>query len=110
MPELPDVAAYISALEPRVIGQPLERVRLLSAFVVRTIEPRVTDVEGRLVREVRRVGKRIAIGLENDLWFVIHLMIAGRLHWRPANVKLSGPPESCSTGLPIWIAYAYRGR
>ena len=100
MPELPDVAAYISALEPRIIGQPLERVRLLSAFVVRTIEPGVTDVEGRLVREVRRVGKRIAIGLENDLWFVIHLMIAGRLHWRPANVKLAGRQNLAALDFP----------
>jgi formamidopyrimidine-DNA glycosylase len=90
MPELPDIVAYISALEPRIIGQPLERVRLISAFVLRTAQPPVADVEGRIVRELRRVGKRIAVGLEGDLWFVIHLMIAGRLHWRPPHAKVAG--------------------
>ncbi|MBV8807995.1 MAG: formamidopyrimidine-DNA glycosylase [Acidobacteriaceae bacterium] len=90
MPELPDIAAYIAALEPRVIGQPLERVRLQSAFLLRTAQPAVRDVEGRTVREVRRIGKRIAIGFENDLWLALHLMIAGRLHWRPPEAKLAG--------------------
>ena len=90
MPELPDIAAYISALEPRIVGQPLERVRLASAFLLRTVQPPVAEVEGRTVRELRRVGKRIAIGMENDLWVVLHLMIAGRLHWRPAGAKLAG--------------------
>ncbi len=90
MPELPDIAAYITALEPRILGQPLERVRLHSAFLLRTAQPPLTDVEGHLVRELRRIGKRIAIGLDNDLWLVLHLMIAGRLHWRPANAKLAG--------------------
>jgi formamidopyrimidine-DNA glycosylase len=90
MPELPDIAAYISALEPRIVAQPLERVRLGSAFLLRTAQPPVTSVEGRVVRELRRIGKRIAIGVENDLWLVLHLMIAGRLHWRPAEAKLAG--------------------
>ncbi|HYP14981.1 MAG TPA: DNA-formamidopyrimidine glycosylase family protein [Bryobacteraceae bacterium] len=90
MPELPDLAAYLSALEPRVIGQPLERVRLMSAFVVRTAYPPVSDLEGRTLRELRRIGKRIAFGLDGDLWFVLHLMIAGRLHWKPRDVKLTG--------------------
>ena len=90
MPELPDIAAYIAALEPRIVGQPLERVRLMSAFVLRTVQPHVTEIEGRTVREVRRVGKRIAIGVEGDLWLVVHLMIAGRLHWRPLDAKLGG--------------------
>jgi formamidopyrimidine-DNA glycosylase len=90
MPELPDIAAYISALEPRIVGQRLERVRLISAFVLRTAQPRVTDLEGRTVRELRRIGKRIAVGFEGDLWLVYHLMIAGRLHWRTPNVKLAG--------------------
>ena len=90
MPELPDIAAYISALEPRIVGQPLERVRLASAFLLRTVQPPLTTVEGRIVRELRRIGKRIAIGVEGDLWLVLHLMIAGRLHWRPPNAKLSG--------------------
>lgn len=90
MPELPDIAAYISALEPRIVGQPLERVRLASVFLLRTADPPLTSVEGRIVRELRRVGKRIAIGVDGDLWLVLHLMIAGRLHWRPPGAKLAG--------------------
>jgi formamidopyrimidine-DNA glycosylase len=90
MPELPDIAAYITALEPRVVGQQLERVRLQSAFLLRTAQPPLAAVEGRTVRELRRIGKRIAIGIENDLWLVLHLMIAGRLHWRPKEAKLAG--------------------
>jgi formamidopyrimidine-DNA glycosylase len=90
MPELPDIAAYISALEVRILAQPLERVRLASVFLLRTAEPSLTDVEGRTVRELRRIGKRIAIGLEGDLWLVLHLMIAGRLHWRASQASLSG--------------------
>jgi formamidopyrimidine-DNA glycosylase len=90
MPELPDIVAYISALEPRIVAQPLGRVRLGSAFLLRTAQPPVASVEGRVVRELRRIGKRIAIGVENDLWLVLHLMIAGRLHWRPAESKLAG--------------------
>jgi formamidopyrimidine-DNA glycosylase len=90
MPELPDVAAYISALEPRIVGQPLVRVRLANPFLLRTAEPPIASAEGRTVRELRRVGKRIAIGLDDDLWLVLHLMIAGRLHWRPAGATLAG--------------------
>ncbi len=90
MPELPDIAAYISALESRILGQPLEQVRIASAFLLRTVQPSVTEAEGRIVRELRRVGKRIAIGVENDLWLVLHLMIAGRLHWKSAQAKLAG--------------------
>jgi formamidopyrimidine-DNA glycosylase len=90
MPELPDIAAYISALEPRIIGQPLERVRLASSFLLRTAQPPLASVEGHIVREVRRIGKRIAIGVDDDLWLVLHLMIAGRLHWRAPGVKLAG--------------------
>jgi formamidopyrimidine-DNA glycosylase len=90
MPELPDIAAYISALEPRIVGQRIEHVRLASPFLLRTVQPPVTDVEGRLVRELQRIGKRIAIGVEGDLWLVLHLMIAGRLHWRPPGAKLAG--------------------
>src|SRR5271168_3887091 len=90
MPELPDIAAYISALEPRIVGQPIERVRLASPFLLRTAEPPITQVEGRVVRELRRIGKRIAIGVDGDVWLVLHLMIAGRLHWRPPGAKLSG--------------------
>lgn len=90
MPELPDITAYLTALEPRILGRTLERVRLQSVFVLRTADPPVRAVEGRTVRELRRIGKRIAIGVEPDLWLVIHLMIAGRLHWRPPQAKLSG--------------------
>jgi formamidopyrimidine-DNA glycosylase len=90
MPELPDIAAYISALEPRIVGQPLLTVRLASAFLLRTAQPPLASVEGRIVRELRRIGKRIAIGVEDDLWLVVHLMIAGRLHWRPPGAKLAG--------------------
>src|SRR5271170_4197953 len=90
MPELPDITAYLSALEPRIVGQPLEHVRIASEFLLRTVQPPVASVEGRIVRELRRIGKRIAIGVEGDLWLVLHLMIAGRLHWRPPGAKLAG--------------------
>ena len=86
MPELPDIAA----LEPRIVAQPIERLRLASPFLLRTAQPPVTDVDGRVVRELRRIGKRIAIGVEGDLWLVLHLMIAGRLHWRLRGAKLVG--------------------
>jgi formamidopyrimidine-DNA glycosylase len=106
MPELPDITAYINALEARILGQKLERVRLQSVFVLRTVDPPVTAAEGRTVKELRRIGKRIAIGVDGEVppqrqesvvgdlgttvWLVIHLMIAGRLHWRPAGAKLAG--------------------
>jgi formamidopyrimidine-DNA glycosylase len=90
MPELPDIAAYVSALEPRILAQPIQQIRLASPFLLRTAQPPLTDVEGRIVRELRRIGKRIAIGVEGDLWLVLHLMIAGRLHWRPRGAKLAG--------------------
>ena len=100
MPELPDIVAYISALESRIIGQPLQRVRLASAFVLRTAQPPVAAVEGRVVRELRRIGKRIAIGVDNDLWLVLHLMIAGRLHWRPRDAKLAGRQSIAAFDFP----------
>jgi formamidopyrimidine-DNA glycosylase len=90
MPELPDIAAYITALEPRIVAQPVVRVRLASPFLLRTAQPPITSVEGRVVRELRRIGKRIAIAVEGDLWLVLHLMIAGRLHWRLPGAKLAG--------------------
>ncbi|MGB6743367.1 MAG: DNA-formamidopyrimidine glycosylase family protein [Terracidiphilus sp.] len=90
MPELPDISAYITALEPRILNQPLEHVRLASVFLLRTVDPPLASTEGRTVRAIRRVGKRIAIGLEDELWLVLHLMIAGRLHWRPRQIKLAG--------------------
>jgi len=90
MPELPDITAYISAIEARILCRRLERVRIASAFLLRTAQPPVSATEGKTVLEVRRIGKRIAIGVEGDLWLVIHLMIAGRLHWRPPAAKLGG--------------------
>jgi formamidopyrimidine-DNA glycosylase len=90
MPEIPDISAYITALEARVIGQPLEQVRVASVFLLRTVDPPLAAVNGQTVRELRRIGKRIAIGVEGDLWLVLHLMIAGRLHWKPPHAKLAG--------------------
>lgn len=90
MPELPDITAYIVALEPRIVGKRLEHVRLGTPFLLRTAVPPLSAAEGRAVRELRRIGKRIAIGLNGDLWLVLHLMIAGRLHWRTAGAKLAG--------------------
>jgi formamidopyrimidine-DNA glycosylase len=90
MPELPDITAYLRALEPRIVGQRLVAVRIASAFLLRTAQPPLHSAEGRHVVALRRIGKRIAIGLEGDLWLVLHLMIAGRLHWRAAGAKLAG--------------------
>lgn len=105
MPELPDISAYLAALEDRIMGKTVEHVRLGSVFLLRTVDPPLSVVEGRTVRALRRVGKRIAIGVEGDLppegqrpvsgtaefvWLVLHLMIAGRLHWKPAGAKLVG--------------------
>jgi formamidopyrimidine-DNA glycosylase len=90
MPELPDINAYLTALDERIVGRTVQRVRLANPFVLRTAVPPIGDIEGREVRELRRIGKRVAIGLTDDLWMVVHLMIAGRLHWRTAGAKLSG--------------------
>src|SRR5579863_3687468 len=90
MPELPDISAYIAALEARILGATLERVRLASVFLLRTVNPPLSSVEGKTVRELRRVGKRIAIGVEGDLWLLLHLMIAGRLHWKAVGAKIGG--------------------
>ena len=90
MPELPDIAAYLHALQARIIGQPMLRVRLVSPFLLRTVSPPLSNVEGRGVRELRRIGKRIAIGVDGELWLVLHLMIAGRLHWRVPEIRLAG--------------------
>lgn len=90
MPELPDVTAYITALQPRIVGQRLARVRIKSPFLLRSAEPPLSAIEGKTVRELRHLGKRIAMGFDDDLWLVIHLMIAGRLHWRAAGAMLTG--------------------
>jgi formamidopyrimidine-DNA glycosylase len=100
MPELPDIAAYLSALEPRIVDQTLEHVRLASPFLLRTVQPPLASAEGRKVRELRRIGKRIAIGMDKDLWLVLHLMIAGRLHWRSANAKLAGRQSLAAFDFP----------
>jgi formamidopyrimidine-DNA glycosylase len=100
MPELPDISAYITALESRIVGEPIEHVRLASPFLLRTVEPALASVEGRKVRELRRIGKRIAIGVEDDLWLVLHLMIAGRLHWRDVGAKLAGRNQLAAFDFP----------
>jgi formamidopyrimidine-DNA glycosylase len=100
VPELPDIVSYITALEPRVMGQRLGRVRVSTPFLLRTITPGVADVEGRIVTGLRRVGKRIAIGVEDDAWLVIHLMIAGRLHWRPRGAKIGGRQNLAAFDFP----------
>ncbi len=89
MPELPDIVVYLEALEPRILGQRLERVRLASPFLLRTVTPPIQALEGKTVQSLRRLGKRIAIELENDSWLVLHLMIAGRLHWRESGARLA---------------------
>jgi formamidopyrimidine-DNA glycosylase len=91
VPELPDIVVYIDALEKRILGQPLEHVRLASPFLLRSVDPPLSRVEGKTVRQLRRIGKRIAIGLDDDLWLVLHLMIAGRLHWRSRGAKVARP-------------------
>lgn len=90
MPELPDITIYIEALESRIVGQSLEQVRIASPFLLRTFEPPLEAVYGKKVVEFKRLGKRIAIGFEGDVWIVLHLMIAGRLHWKPLGAKLPG--------------------
>jgi formamidopyrimidine-DNA glycosylase len=90
MPELPDISAYITALEERIVGWTLERVRLGSVFLLRTVDPPLSAAEGRTVHALRRIGKRIAIGVEGEVWLVLHLMIAGRLHWKAPQAKLAG--------------------
>jgi formamidopyrimidine-DNA glycosylase len=101
VPELPDIVVYIEALKKRILGQRLDRVRIASPFLLRTAAPPVVSAEGRTVVQVRRLGKRICIGLNNtkhnandganDIWLVLHLMIAGRLHWRKRDAKVSPP-------------------
>lgn len=91
MPELPDIVVYLEALEKRILGRRLERIRIASPFLIRTATPPLSDAEGKTVLHLRRMGKRICIGLEEDLWLVLHLMIAGRLHWRTPGAKVSRP-------------------
>lgn len=90
MPELPDITVYVEALERRLKDQVIEEVRLASAFVLRTVEPSLDEAIGKKVKEVRRLGKRILLGVDDDLWLVFHLMIAGRFHWKNRGAKLAG--------------------
>jgi formamidopyrimidine-DNA glycosylase len=91
MPELPDIVVYIEALEQRILGQPLEGIRVVSPFLLRTVAPPLASAAGKKVQHIRRIGKRICIGLEENLWLVLHLMIAGRLHWRARDARISPP-------------------
>src|SRR5271163_2846555 len=100
MPELPDISAYLTALEPRIVGQPLTQIRIASPFLLRTVQPRIEDIEGHNVRSLHRLGKRIAFDIDNNLWLVLHLMIAGRLHWRPLDAKLGGRNNLASFDFP----------
>lgn len=90
MPELPDITAYIDALKPRILDQPLLNVRIGHPFLLRTASPPIATATGRRIRSIERIGKRIALGLDDELWLVLHLMIAGRLHWCKPGAKLPG--------------------
>ena len=89
MPELPDVTVYIEALGERVLNQPIQRIRIGSPFVVRTFDPPIKEIECKKILSLRRMGKRIVIELEDDLFLIVHLMIAGRLHWKPKGAKIA---------------------
>ena len=91
MPEFPDIVVYVEALESRILGQKLDQVRIASPFLLRTVTPPLANAEGQRVSGLRRLGKRICIGMENELWLVLHLMIAGRLHWKKRATKVSPP-------------------
>src|SRR6202142_1617574 len=91
MPELPDIVVFLEALDKRILRKRLERVRIARPFLLRTVNPPVASAEGKIVARLRRLGKRICIGLESDIWLVLHLMIAGRLHWKKRDSKLSPP-------------------
>jgi len=100
MPELPDILTYCDALSERVAGQRLEAVRLRTPFLLRTVDPPLSTAHGRTVVAIERIGKRIAIGLESDLWLVIHLMIAGRLHWKPPGAPITSKINLASFDWP----------
>jgi formamidopyrimidine-DNA glycosylase len=100
MPELPDITVYVEALQKRVVGRKLLGVRVRSPFLVRTFDPPLDSASGKEVREVRRLGKRIAIGFEGESWVVLHLMIAGRLHWKPAGAAVSGKIDLAAFDFP----------
>src|SRR5438034_616761 len=90
MPELPDVVVYLECLQRRVVGQTLDKVRLASPFLLRRVEPPLTKAEGKTVRGLRRLGKRLVFELDDELFLILHLMIAGRLHWKERGAKPPG--------------------
>lgn len=101
MPELPDITVYIEALETRIVGEPLKQIRVASPFLLRTFEPPLEEVYGRTVRELRRFGKRIVIGFDDEYWLILHLMIAGRLHWKPPQTRLAGKSALAAFDFPL---------
>jgi formamidopyrimidine-DNA glycosylase len=100
LPELPDIVVYIEALEQRIIGQRLDGVRVRGPFLLRTVVPPLETAAGRRVERLRRIGKRIAVGLDGDLWLVLHLMIAGRLHWRKRGAGLAAKQTLAAFDFP----------
>src|SRR5690242_19928094 len=90
MPELPDITVYLEALAARVQNRRLKKVRLINPFLLRTFEPPIRQIEGQMILGLRRLGKRIVFEIEPDLFLILHLMIAGRLHWKPAGAKPPG--------------------
>ena len=114
VPELPDIVVYIEAIEKRILGQTLEHVRIASPFLLRTVAPPIGSVEGKAVVQLRRMGKRICIGLEEDLWLVLHLMIAGRLHWKKRGAKVLPPRDLAAfdfaSGTLLWTEAGSRKR
>jgi formamidopyrimidine-DNA glycosylase len=100
VPELPDITAYLTALARRVLNQPLEHLRIASPLLLRTAIPPITSIEGQPVRALRRIGKRIVFCFDDDLFLVLHLMIAGRLHWRDLDPKSPAPPSTAATTSP----------
>jgi formamidopyrimidine-DNA glycosylase len=100
MPELPDISAYLTALRPRIVGQSLQSIRIASPFLLRTVSPALPEIEGHAVRSLLRIGKRIAVEFDNGMWLVLHLMIAGRLHWRSTGAKLGGRNDLASFDFP----------
>ncbi len=100
MPELPDIVVYLEALRARILGQPIQQIRLASPFVLRTVHPPIQEAHGKTVLDLRRLGKRIIFGLDGDLFLILHLMIAGRLHWKPAGASVRGRTGLASFDFP----------
>src|SRR5262245_18878436 len=100
MPELPDILSYLTALRPRIVGQPLEKIAVKSPFIVRTVEPDLISLEGQTVQDLSRIGKRIVWRFASELYVVIHLMIAGRFHWRKVGVRPAGKNDLAAFAFP----------